>query len=125
MKTASPIEKYRRKGVLVDTNLLIALLVGWRPGSVDSTNLGKILGGFGLLLLLGYAFTWIGLPDIWLGDLTRRGPFCFCHDYARYRDFSKPLFLSGRLDAVVRTDDAREALTAVFGKPYSKKPNWP
>ena len=72
-----------------------------------------------------YAFTWIGLPDIWLGDLTRRGPFCFCHDYARYRDFSKPLFLSGRLDAVVRTDDAREALGAVFGKPYSKKPNWP
>lgn len=39
---------------------MVALLVGWRPGSVDSTNLGKILGGFGLLLLLGYAFTWIG-----------------------------------------------------------------
>jgi hypothetical protein len=72
-----------------------------------------------------YAFAWIGLPDIWLGDLTRRGPWCFCHGYSRYRDFSKPLFLSGRLDAVVRTDDAREALGAVFGKPYSKKPNWP
>jgi hypothetical protein len=53
------------------------------------------------------------------------GRFCFCHGYARYRDFSKPLFLSGRLDAVVRTEDAREALGAVFGKPYSKKPNWP
>ncbi|MEU9209140.1 ABC transporter permease [Streptomyces sp. NPDC048415] len=39
---------------------LVALLVGWRPGSVDPTNFGKILGGFGLLLLLGYAFTWIG-----------------------------------------------------------------
>jgi ABC-2 type transport system permease protein len=39
---------------------VVALLVGWRPGSVDSTNFGKILAGFGLLLLLGYAFTWIG-----------------------------------------------------------------
>ena len=39
---------------------IVALLVGWRPGSVEPTNLGKILGGFGLLLLLGYAFTWIG-----------------------------------------------------------------
>ncbi|WP_329271615.1 ABC transporter permease [Streptomyces sp. NBC_01451] len=39
---------------------VVALLVGWRPGSVDPTNVGKILGGFGLLLLLGYAFTWIG-----------------------------------------------------------------
>jgi ABC-2 type transport system permease protein len=39
---------------------IVALLVGWRPGSVEPTNFGKIVGGFGLLLLLGYAFTWIG-----------------------------------------------------------------
>ncbi|WP_327163914.1 ABC transporter permease [Streptomyces zaomyceticus] len=39
---------------------LVALLVGWRPGSAEPTNLGRILGGFALLLLLGYAFTWIG-----------------------------------------------------------------
>ncbi|MFF0220857.1 ABC transporter permease [Streptomyces sp. NPDC004629] len=39
---------------------IVALLVGWRPGFADSTNVGKVLGGFGLLLLLGYAFTWIG-----------------------------------------------------------------
>ncbi|WP_055523274.1 ABC transporter permease [Streptomyces graminilatus] len=39
---------------------IVALLVGWRPGSVEPTNFGRILGGFGLLLLLGYAFTWIG-----------------------------------------------------------------
>nr|WP_189821342.1 ABC transporter permease [Streptomyces finlayi] len=38
----------------------VALLVGWRTGSVEPTNLGKVLGAFGLLLLLGYAFTWIG-----------------------------------------------------------------
>ncbi|MEX3103505.1 ABC transporter permease [Streptomyces sp. V2] len=39
---------------------VVALLVGWRLGTAQPTNLGKILGGFGLLLLLGYAFTWIG-----------------------------------------------------------------
>ncbi|GAA2980855.1 MULTISPECIES: ABC transporter permease [Streptomyces] len=34
----------------------VALIVGWRTHE----NIGKVLGGFGLLLLLGYAFTWIG-----------------------------------------------------------------
>jgi hypothetical protein len=72
-----------------------------------------------------YAFTWIGLPDIWLGDLTRRGPLCFCHGFARYRDFSRPMFTGNRLDAVVRSVDAREALAAVFGRPYSRKVPWP
>ncbi len=35
---------------------IVALLVGWRT----HTNLGEVFGAFGLLLLLGYAFTWIG-----------------------------------------------------------------
>ncbi|MFR9676134.1 ABC transporter permease [Streptomyces sp. TR06-5] len=35
---------------------LVALLVGWRTHE----NALSILAGFGLLLLLGYAFTWIG-----------------------------------------------------------------
>ncbi|TGA90690.1 ABC transporter permease [Streptomyces sp. MZ04] len=35
---------------------VVALIVGWRTHE----NLGKVLAGFGLLLLLGYAFTWIG-----------------------------------------------------------------
>ncbi|MFD8426187.1 ABC transporter permease [Streptomyces coelicoflavus] len=39
---------------------IVALIVGWRTGSADPTNAGRILGGFALLLLLGYAFTWIG-----------------------------------------------------------------
>ncbi|MER6280069.1 ABC transporter permease [Streptomyces sp900105245] len=39
---------------------VVALLVGWRVGSNGETNAGKVLGAFGLLLLLGYAFTWIG-----------------------------------------------------------------
>ena len=47
-------------------------------------------------LNLFYLFTWIGLPDIWLGDLTRRGPWCFCHGYARYRDFSNLMLIGTR-----------------------------
>ncbi|MFF6773694.1 ABC transporter permease [Streptomyces sp. NPDC012637] len=39
---------------------VVALLVGWRPGTAEPTNAVRILAGFGLLLLLGYAFTWIG-----------------------------------------------------------------
>lgn len=35
---------------------VVALLVGWRT----EENAGKVLGGFALLLLLGYAFSWIG-----------------------------------------------------------------
>ncbi|MFF4351566.1 ABC transporter permease [Streptomyces sp. NPDC001530] len=39
---------------------VVALLVGWRVGSYGDTNAGKVLGAFALLLLSGYAFTWIG-----------------------------------------------------------------
>ncbi|MET9428822.1 MULTISPECIES: ABC transporter permease [unclassified Streptomyces] len=35
---------------------VVALIVGWRVHE----NIGKVLLGFGLLLLLGYAFSWIG-----------------------------------------------------------------
>ncbi|KOG32757.1 ABC transporter permease [Streptomyces resistomycificus] len=35
---------------------VVALLVGWRT----HTNAVEVLGAFGLLLLAGYAFTWIG-----------------------------------------------------------------
>jgi ABC-2 type transport system permease protein len=35
---------------------VVALLVGWRT----HTSVGEVLGAFGLLLLAGYAFTWIG-----------------------------------------------------------------
>ncbi|MGW7264104.1 ABC transporter permease [Streptomyces sp. NPDC054842] len=51
---------------LVQTSLtllvlaVVALLVGWRVGSDGDTNAAKVLGAFGLLLLSGYAFTWIG-----------------------------------------------------------------
>lgn len=72
-----------------------------------------------------YALTWIGLPDIWLGKLTRPGPWCFCGGYARYRDYDKLLPLNDRIDVVVRADDPGEALAQVFGKPYSRKTSWP
>lgn len=72
-----------------------------------------------------YAFTWLSLPDIWLGNLTRRGPWCFCHGYARYRDFSRELPLAGRLDVVIKAEDARAALGVVFGRRYSDKTPWP
>ncbi|GGR99282.1 transport permease protein [Streptomyces humidus] len=39
---------------------IVALLVGWRVGSDGETNALRVMGAFGLLLLLGYAFTWIG-----------------------------------------------------------------
>ncbi|MEU2741731.1 ABC transporter permease [Streptomyces sp. NPDC007095] len=35
---------------------VVAVLVGWRTHE----NFGKVLAGFALLLLLGYAFSWIG-----------------------------------------------------------------
>ncbi|MFF7179539.1 ABC transporter permease [Streptomyces sp. NPDC008121] len=35
---------------------VVALLVGWRTHE----NIGSVLAGFALLLLLGYAFSWIG-----------------------------------------------------------------
>ncbi|NBM15048.1 ABC transporter permease [Streptomyces sp. GC420] len=35
---------------------VVALLVGWRT----HTSVGEVLAGFALLLLLGYAFSWIG-----------------------------------------------------------------
>ncbi|GHF14563.1 ABC transporter permease [Streptomyces griseoluteus] len=38
----------------------VAVLVGWRVGSNGDTNALRVLAAFGLLLLLGYAFTWIG-----------------------------------------------------------------
>jgi hypothetical protein len=72
-----------------------------------------------------YAYHFLFLPDILLGRITRPGPSGFFHSYARYRDFSRVLVLGDSLDVVVRTEDAREALAAVFGKPYSRKPQWP
>jgi len=71
-----------------------------------------------------YASTIFLLPDIWLGDLTRKGPLGFFHSYKRYRDFSRPLLLAEHLDAITRMVDPDKVLQGVFGK-YSHKPAWP
>jgi len=68
---------------------------------------------------------WIGLPDIWLGRLTRQGPLCFCHGYERYRTFDRPLLIGDKIDFIGRSDDPHPILSAVFGRVYSKKPAWP
>lgn len=72
-----------------------------------------------------YAYTYLGLWDIELGRLTRPGPGCFCRSYRRYREFTRPLLVADHIDAVVRAEDATPALTAVFGRPYSRKRAWP
>ena len=68
---------------------------------------------------------WVGLPDIWLSRLTRRGPLCFCHGYRRYLTFDRPVIVGEKIDVVVRTDDPHPVLSAVFGLPYSEKTPWP
>jgi hypothetical protein len=72
-----------------------------------------------------YAFTYLTVPDMLLGRLTRPGPICFCRGYRRYRDFSRPLPIGDRIDAVGHVENARPLLEAVFGRPYSKKVPWP
>jgi hypothetical protein len=69
----------------------------------------------------GTLFAW----DFWLGNITRKGPWCFCHSYRRYRSFTRPMLLAEHLDAVVVASDPRPALRLVFGHPYSEKPWWP
>ena len=72
-----------------------------------------------------YAMTIFGEPDILLGDISRKGPLCFCHGYRRYRQFTHPLVLAERVDAVIRTEDPRPVLLEIFGREYSNKHWWP
>ena len=72
-----------------------------------------------------YAAHMFGLPDIWLSNIMRKGPWCFCHSYRRYRDFSRLYPLADHLDAVVATDRPNGVLQAAFGRKYSEKVNWP
>jgi hypothetical protein len=72
-----------------------------------------------------YAMTIFGEPDILLGDLTRKGPLCFCRSYRRYLQFTRPLVIGERIDAIVRTDDPRPVLKEIFGSNYSNKHQWP
>src|SRR5919201_6734660 len=53
----------------------------------------------GKSLLVFYAMAW-ALPDLWLGNLTRPGPWCFCHGFRRYLEFTRPLLLAPRLNVI-------------------------
>lgn len=101
----------------------VAIDVQW--GTHGSLPRGTRLGDLPRLQSLRsfHALTWL-LPDLWLGRLTRPGPFCFCRGYARYTEFTRPEPLASRIDAVVVTEDPDLALHAVFGH-YSRKPAWP
>jgi hypothetical protein len=72
-----------------------------------------------------YAFTMLSHPDIWLGNLTRSGPWGFFYGYDRYRDFSRRIPLRDTIDVVLHTDDPKDALKLVFGSVYSEKRPWP
>lgn len=72
-----------------------------------------------------YLLAWLGLPDFWLGNIARPGPWCFCHGYGRYASFTQPLQVGPRIDAVVRSIEPRAALVSVFGNDYANKPHWP
>jgi hypothetical protein len=93
---------------------------GSLPRNVIQSDLPKLR-----TLNFFYAMTIFGEPDILLGDLTRKGPLCFCHGYRRYRKFTKPLALTDKLDAVARTEDPTSILREVFGSKYSNKHQWP
>lgn len=72
-----------------------------------------------------YLLTWGGFLDLWIGRLSRRGPWCFCGGWQRYLSFTRPLSLAGRIDVVVRAEDPTATLRSVFGADYSGKRNWP
>lgn len=72
-----------------------------------------------------YAFEIALVPDILLGKLVHGGPWGFFHSFRRYRDFSKVVPLVDKLDLVVKTEDPRVPLRAVFGHVYSNKRWWP
>ncbi|MEO8192658.1 MAG: hypothetical protein ABI681_02325 [Gemmatimonadales bacterium] len=71
-----------------------------------------------------FAATRFLIPDQLLSRAMRGGPATFPHGYRRYRDFSRVMPLSGRLDAIAKVENPDEVLQAVFGH-YSHKPTWP
>ena len=109
----------------------------WRRGSVPAINVqwgkhgslprGTLYGDLPRFRTLNafYAAHIIGAPDIWLSDIMRKGPFCFCHSFRRYREFTRVYPIADRLDAVVAGERPGPALEAAFGAKYSEKTFWP
>jgi hypothetical protein len=109
---------WRGKGqVLVD--------VQWgKHGSMPRGTINQTLPP-GMTLDAFYFLHWLMLPDFWLGNLSRKGPWGFFGGFGRYSTFAQPLLLAERIDAVARTEDPDEVLSAVFGEDYSRKRAWP
>lgn len=72
-----------------------------------------------------FLMAWLGMPDLWLGTLSRPGPRCFCGGFGSYTTFTQSMPLAPRINVVVRTVDPRAALIAVFSARYADKPLWP
>jgi hypothetical protein len=102
----------------------VAIDVQW--GKHGSLPHGLLLGDLPRYQSLNsfYAIQTLLMPDFWFGNLTRKGPFCFCHGYRRYREWDRPVLLADHIDAVVVAADPKPVLSAVFGRPYSEKPPW-
>jgi len=92
---------------------------GSLPAGIRESSLPKLK-----TLNFFYAATRFLIPDQLLGRIVRKGEVIFPHSYRRYRDFSRVMPLSDKLDAVTETEHPEAVLQAVFGK-YSHKPNWP
>jgi hypothetical protein len=115
-------------GTILHTNWgrrQVAIDVQW--GKHGSLPHGLLLGDLPRYQSLNsfYVIQSLLVADFWAGNATRKGPWCFCHGYRRYRAFDRPMLLTDRIDAVVVADDPRPALHAVFGRVYSEKPWWP
>jgi hypothetical protein len=93
---------------------------GSLPGGIRESSLPKPK----TLNFFYDAATVLFVPDQILGRITRKGEVFFFHGYKRYRDFSKVMPLSDKLDVVTKTEHPETVLQAVFGN-YSHKPNWP
>jgi hypothetical protein len=106
-------------------DLPTAIDVQWgKHGSLPHHTIESDLPRLKTLNIL-YALEFALLPDILVGKLAHGGPWGFFHGYGRYREFSRPLPLGDRLDAVIVADDPRRALHAVFGSRFSNKTHWP
>lgn len=93
---------------------------------------GSLPGGTvveSLPALKGMPFFWaagvFGVPDLLLGLVDRPGPWCFCGSYRDYLRFTQPLPVADRLDLILETRYPGQALESVFGRPYSRKREWP
>lgn len=114
-------------GVLLHTpwpRSQVAINVQWgKHGSLPRGLVESSLPGTRKLNFF-FAATRFLIPDQLLSRAMRGGPATFPYGYKRYRDFSREMTLSNRIDAVTLTEKPEEVLQAVFGK-YSRKPNWP